>query len=84
MLDRDVTVSPVASLLQARVQEVWVHGTRRTIHDVSGGEAKVDGPYVPGKNGDVGFVARRGWAGGHALEGMRGVRCCGPKGHVHQ
>ena len=87
VLDRDVTVAP-AELLRAQVQEVWVHGVRRFPGEVSaaggsaGGEArvaKVDGPYVPGKNGSskaAGEWARRR-GGPHVLAGKRGHRCCG-------
>lgn len=70
------------SLLQAEVAQVWVHGRRRRGKADGAGPARVDGPYVPGKNGDVGFIARRWRAeqqqGGKGLEGMRAVRCCGP------
>lgn len=71
------------SLLQAEVAQVWVHGRRRRGKADGAGPARVDGPYVPGKNGDVGFIARR-WRAeqqqqqGKGLEGMRAVRCCGP------
>lgn len=80
VLDRDVTVGEGERLLEAQVEEVWVAGRRRWCRredagegdgdggSGAGGPKRLDGPYIPGKNGRHGAL----------LPGKRwGVSCCG-------
>jgi len=77
VVDRDVTVAERAeALLEARVEQVWVAGRCR-LDSHRGGQAtgsgsdsgstptKLEGPFIPGKNGPL-------------LPGKRlGLSCCG-------
>jgi hypothetical protein len=88
VLDRDVTAGPgVGALLEARVEEVWVAGRRRFCLEegqqrsagaVATGSAKLDGPFIPGKNGQCGWPRPAAERQGALLPGKRlGLGCCG-------
>lgn len=88
VLDRDVTGAAAAeALLEAKVEQVWVAGRCRwdratAAASTEGGQqqeaqaaSKLDGPFIPGKNG---CWPRPGQRSGALLPGKRlGAGCCG-------
>ena len=79
VLDRDVSSKP-QELLEASVVEVWVNGVARKKEEEKGQQQmKLDGPFIPGKGGDIQAtmeICRKRHEA--ILKGKReGGRCCG-------